>query len=1712
VASLPYYQERQTDDFMREGPDDTWRALSGEWQLAGTSFPERSANPFSLRARFRLAEPTDMFLERRWKRQRSGLGVHLSSWRGLINVERITGGGPAARAGVEEHDIVVAIDGQPYLSMDGGALYEDLIGPPGTPVALTLLRHGEDKVKNVVVRRQTYRWARADYGHPVPGSKTQAVPGEAIALAASGLSSWDDYRFEASVRPTRDGGAGIAFAVHSAHDYHAFASGAAGDPTRLALVRVRDGVPHVLADRPWSPRPQTYYRMAVDLTGHTVRAFVDGELALEAPRDDVPAGRIGLWASSPATDHHAGDVQQPVSGAYFDDVAVSADARDTAPQSDSRASPALATEVDMRGWANPADEWVLDYDSGWWWQRFRFPRAASLMVSRDARFATLRATLGARARDTASGVTFTVSRADGTCTVSYGGSDLARAEGLHGEQKLVLALDGATARVLVDDVERASCTLPSTPTGDALAVHGLENISARGVLTAASPNVLQYHFRRAPVDWAVESGGWGVINKWICDPRFSWFGGHGRSQAAIWNKRSVGGDVALDFYAALVMTSDDPPYERVGDFACTILAEDARLASGYTLIVSGGRNEWTRLYGEGKLLAETRDVAHRLPSNVNDTPGRRELHQRWFRITLERSAGRVRALLDGHEVLSCPDSIGRDDGHAALWTQDNGMLVSRARLAAERVGKDVRSLALWGARARRRSLHGLVNSAFGEITTAIAVDGTGPDNEPAVRVTNAVCGGMFAVASTDTALPSDVISFSFRAQKNTHVDLYLVADHNDPLSRGPLRVRLTGPATMRERHPILRAAPVHADGEWHRVEIDLYAMSGRYLALHGGGQRLPVRRMRPVFACLGEGEGEGDAYLPAGLGGNGLGAQYWVSGMSIEPRTNGDASPPRVKRILTAGEDGTPEGIVRVLFDDDRTGVDGNTVIVVLKSDRAPMETRTKTNLPPSMIDVGPPRFTPPVIPPGRTNHVLLRSGNPAFYFDSATQELEIDLAAAVGATSDGTGWTVEVREYADGARRRGKPVSRLIGGTGADTTPPVITSVSFEPSIPGELELDFEWGARTRRELAMRQMHMAPSMRIDTSTASKGNASLKLTAPYLASPMIFKISDHMTTPARIKELSFSYRMGPQMPINLFVRDHRGYRGVLFTDLDDPSSERSQGTEYLGRIDGVRTDMTWRRATVPMSRLFAEGAPLPMVGTARGIYLMDSGWMGLWPGDSYWIDDVCALGVRRGAMLAARWRAIDASGVTEAAWSLDGRATTRVDPNLANHVTMHDGAGRVMLQGASELRDGDAYLHLAVKDAQGNWSDTVHKRLLVDNTPPAVSHVAPADGETSTSRIFTVRFDDYAGLDPTSIALQLAVTHESDGVTTQQAFRVDGRACSYDPKTGTLTLIFRPPFVARPLRGRAKVAAKVLSARDTVGNMLRSPYAWSWTFDTAIDRTPPSTPRIRVTTCRPYRGYSDGPTFGNTNDFERELGPVEGYRGCTVTRSPDAACFGKGGARIAIDAERGGAFSFRLRERHWYINRRVFLTFMYRIPPDAVDSLDLELDLIRDTLRFPIHGARADEPLVADGRWHRAVINMGRHVDRSGFKFVHYLGMPLKIGSKAIVAGRGTPGVAFDIDDLEFVIGNWGGLALIVDHGADPSGVDALSVVWDQSPDTVPPASVTTPLPPYQSDVQRRLPIPQEMMNGRRFLHVRSRDGAGNWSETGHMALDFQGR
>ena len=298
--TLPLTAIKFDDDFMRESGNGIWRPLSGRWELTGMAFPERSANPFSLRASFGNEKPADdaLYKARFRPEQEYSAGFIISPMEGTLHIVRITGDSPAARAGMQEDDIFLEIDGQSVENMNPWSAYQLL--------AARLWRRGtnesaaprREKLREFVITPETFRWATPSVGIAIlPVNPPIPLDGDNYSLITAGEPGWSDYAAEVAVKPLGPGGMGLAVAVTSPKDYVMFRwRGPAGrklDPAvpinekgiydRLQLVRAVDGQETILAECAAGYRPHEFYLhgRGLERRRHRLRT-IDGNTMLSA--------------------------------------------------------------------------------------------------------------------------------------------------------------------------------------------------------------------------------------------------------------------------------------------------------------------------------------------------------------------------------------------------------------------------------------------------------------------------------------------------------------------------------------------------------------------------------------------------------------------------------------------------------------------------------------------------------------------------------------------------------------------------------------------------------------------------------------------------------------------------------------------------------------------------------------------------------------------------------------------------------------------------------------------------------------------------------------------------------------------------------------------------------------------------------------------------------------------------------------------------------------------------------------------------------------------------------------------------------------------------------------------------------------------------------------------------------------------------------------
>ena len=841
---------RFAEDFPDPEPTNgQWAPVRGHWALSSLSSPEHSANPAELAAIF---DPIEDEASRGRTRQRY-VGVGLMLRGGYPpTVLRLAGDSPAERAGLRVGERVREINGyQPRSATEANAL---LRGEEGKPVVLKVFG-ADGKDRTVTLKRELVVWGRSRRQAPLPPVRKGPV-----ALITAGFDFWTDYRFACATRTRGVGACGLVFAYLGPNDYHVFrwigADKVSEGFGRWQLERVRGGRRNVLASREGGFAPQDYYAMSVTIQGDApgqieATCAVDATTVLTAHDDAIVPGQLGFWAEEPGA-------------VSFDDIVVRGNELPPLEPKEGTRNARQRYDQHMKAWGNPAYAWQYDGISTQWWHRADFPGDVTL-ESPVGGLSKFRLVVSAARGEPDSGYSFELDPATRRATLARAGKTLAaKIVPGHLAKEATLARKGSRVEVRLDGKRWDAFDDPTPLSGSAVLVAGvpLESFRPSAKVHAHCPNVVEYYFNRAPTEWHIMHGSWEVMNRWICDPRWSFFGGRSDGTMAIWNKRPLHGDCYADLYVGPMMFERSGSYENLRDIALTICGDGKNLDSGYSLILGANGNRLTALLRKGQIVASRQDRGALIPSrgwSMQRTlyPSQ---HRGWIHLKLTREGHVVRGYLFGHLILSFKDTDPLPAGHAAVWTINNGLLLAKVRLAATRVGKP-RPLAF--LRACRRFADGVLTNDCEDSQANILRNG------PAYEITNTTGGGPFAVAFRPrvfSAAERRRLSFDIKLTPEAHVDLYLSC-------RGSLyRVRLSGPAATPSGIVSLGAAEgVQPDGKWHRVSVGLYDALRK---LHPDDPLLMV--WRPMLANF-----SADDYLLAGFGGNGAGARYWLRNVAL---------------------------------------------------------------------------------------------------------------------------------------------------------------------------------------------------------------------------------------------------------------------------------------------------------------------------------------------------------------------------------------------------------------------------------------------------------------------------------------------------------------------------------------------------------------------------------------------------------------------------------------------------------------------------------------------------------------------------------------------------------------------------------------------------------------------------------------------------------------
>lgn len=1722
------------DGFMADVRDLSWRPWAGKWELTQLAFPERSANPFSLRASFGEAPPdTDPLYDKRLRNEDYGIGIYASAHDGTLKVHRITGGSPAAQAGLQEEDSIVEIDGRPigFGSMWQGM--QQLQQKFGERVRLKILRPGEPGLLEFNIRRDTFKW-----GTPLVGHLLEPAGEAAEALVAGGEAGWSGYAAEAACKPLGSGGFGLAIALTSPGDglllrwIGPAPRAAVADPEepreapgdaareKLQLVRLENGKQTVLAETPLRYRPYEFYRLGLDWRGEDVTARVDGVEVLRRQVPGLKRGKVGLYALK----------GEPV---FFDDVTVATDRAwlDEQHRPQRRINGIFAQERDMENWANPALEWKRDVATGWALHTSRFP-GDRVLVLKDPKFEKVEVIMDAKIADWPKYDAARLIIENGTARYQYPISS-----GYFSEFPRLEVGPGPYRRIVVHlmkdryevDVDGKSIVWdkgnwPGGTINTSIAIKGLKNLGDPQTVRVASSGTWEYTFNEAPADWQVACGRWGLLNKWICDPRWSWFGGRSNTLAAIWNKRSFAGDVSVDAYVALFMQRDDPPYERAGDYNITICGDGARLDRGYTVVVGGGGNYWTRLYRDGVQVAEATDEPYRLPSDRIRQLDKPDLHQRWFHLRLERIGNEVSFYRDGAKAFTYTDPQPLQGGRVGFWTLDNGVLLSRCRIAC---AGEVAHAPLASRTSGLYDDGTAINLFDGEVHTAVArealpasiaaalaappdgyrpasggkIDAPPAGNKEAAaawRVVNGIGGGPFALQMRSPFDRLGVLRFAMRIEPGTAVDFCL----KDLRDGNYYRWRISGSGGDRDPVPLVDTIPgVPADGKWHTVQFDLERSWNAYWLRRGLAGPPSSGGLRPLFGCLDNGD-----YALAGFGCNGPGSAYAVSELKIYPIGAVDKLAPKLKSVVWPFDAGGDGRSVQFVFDEPGgSGIDPGALRIDIDGRPVPFQSVT--------VDEA--------TQTASVDLLSLRPAEPLADGDVLTAKLggASDRAGNAMEGSSESTWTFRLQAAFNARKPVEAPTVRVLLDTdGQGQRGRLVRPPEFEGLRYGDV----------RAVAGVQDMEVATVPEAPPWARPDAQRGLEVRSRRDGAHLGFSLLGTSYDLGPWPYLQLDYRVPKEVPVNLHFRSSTGRSHTLLLndtgEVEEIENRRQPrggfrvrmgwDTDRTGAVMGPPMDFaddgTWRRSEIPLLKLFDAQASDERSWQIDRLDFSDGGWRGNRLGMRYWVHALRALPAARSRGIAFTWTAQDLAGIADFAACVDQKPdTVPQGQGIKPLETVEASFARAALEAGQAvppeggMPDGWYWLHVRMKSNAGLWSAPAHYKFRIDNSGPKVVGTDPSNGAQLAGQTFRVMLQEDHAIRPETLKVQV----------NGQAYTAGEAGVAYDPGTQTLT------FDATEAGGLARwadgetVSVRVYGAVDSQGNTMPAPYDFSFVANSAKDRQGPAIAQVRYAA---PDGIDGGPArpllleLSMALDFEETLGHVRALKDCELewTDNEKSAAFGRRTVRI-VSQEDDADVEVMLHKTAWYVDAFPVLMFDYKAEGGV--AVDLQVLAMGTWYTIPFLGKDKEEAakqgglgraarvagVEADGTWRHATVDLRAALDRMAPAF------PVRIISQVILSAHGRPGSrrggALWLDNVALSPDMGLGGRLEWTAADDPSGIAGYSVLIDRNPETEAPQTVTTRLA-YSSD---------SPPTGTCYAHIRAVDQAGNWGPTRHFRMDF---
>jgi len=733
------------DDFMRSaGEQSDWQTISGKWEVKASDNPLRSANAFtyfgkvtkkdgeaisvvgypfwdnySFQASVRCADASSVglifcWLDKgnyylfRWTgRDSKSTGKMQLLKRSSNNVKVLfeTAGGftPGewyeVRVETALNSARVFIDGYKVCELTDDGLCRGMVGLYTTS---TVGAYFDDVVvsqaKEILV---DFEEERIDcILQPLIGSwkmvKLKGLDRVCEAETASeakalfGDSRWSNYAVTTLVSYEDKRNGEVSFGIcfnYQDEGNHYLASVTIGDKPTAELVRYLSGERKLLASTPLKVDTKGVLILSVSSDNGLIEVSLNGEKLIQAFDASITSGMLALYAKSSKVRFHELRVRFGVR--EFNKFSI--------------AHEVFAHEYSMGNWAAAQSDWIEqeikldDRDAKAVWHRADFWGDMEAHVKANLADGKVALILAAKGYDINSG--YRVEVTGKKVKLFREGEVVAEADNDSQSASIRVMRVGSFVLVNINGKPLLAYSDEAPLTGSKFGFISIGNATKREDVELFSANGIVDMFKKAAVDWIPSNGLWDVSQRWQCDPRWSFFSGvswnmvhavsedeqakgkaktmhkqQGATLAVAWSKYLCDGDITVEFAVAVKMARERGSYVSYAqDLNVTICADGEDLNSGYTFVLGGWRGKKSAIVRGTEVVAQ-----------IDHQPFGEDIHRKWFLIRIEKRGGRLRYFVDEKLLLEYEDKEPLTGKHIAIWTRDNGIMVARFTLCAER--------------------------------------------------------------------------------------------------------------------------------------------------------------------------------------------------------------------------------------------------------------------------------------------------------------------------------------------------------------------------------------------------------------------------------------------------------------------------------------------------------------------------------------------------------------------------------------------------------------------------------------------------------------------------------------------------------------------------------------------------------------------------------------------------------------------------------------------------------------------------------------------------------------------------------------------------------------------------------------------------------------------------------------------------------------------